>query len=455
MVQPVIAVGDQVRLGGAPPRIGTVVGVKELSGQTLVNVFVDAANKPWLPLDAVELLPAAEFAVVSRDEFLTQLLLEKDRRPLSDVLYSYRGSRTQFEVYQFKPVFKFLASDRRSLLIADEVGLGKTIEASLIYLELKARSDLPRVLVLCPSALREKWRSELKLQFDEEFSILNAQQISQFLKDFGGTGGLQRLKAIVSIEVIRRQEFQEQFIALGLALDLLIVDEAHHARNPWTETHKAVRVLADKSDNVLLLTATPLQTRNADLFNVLQLVDPGTFEDAATFDEHLRPNPLVNGAVRALGAGELTAALGHLRKLQRMPGLAKHPVLLAALSRLESDRPLGLDEATRLRRDLLELNSLSYVFTRTRKRDVKNVAQRSSITVRVPLTPAERVFYEAMLDYVRRENHRGGQGLPAVPHGHPRTAGGELPRGDTSVSRGRHPDEARCDLARGGEHRAR
>ena len=97
-----------------------------------------------------------------------------------------------------------------------------------------------------------------------------------------------------------------------------------------------MRVLADKSDNVLLLTATPLQTRNADLFNVLQLVDPGTFEDAATFDEHLGPNPLVNGAVRALGAGELTAALGHLRKLQRMPGLAKHPVLLAALSRLNS-----------------------------------------------------------------------------------------------------------------------
>ena len=52
--------------------------------------------------------------------------------------------------------------------------------------------------------------------------ILNAQQISQFLKDFGGTGGLQRLKAIVSIEVIRRQEFQEQFIALGLAVDRLI-----------------------------------------------------------------------------------------------------------------------------------------------------------------------------------------------------------------------------------------
>ncbi len=399
-----LEIGQQVIIAGAPPRLGTVTQLQGVQGSVQAEVFLDGATKVWFPTSQLSPISPAELDLVGHDGFLVHLLLAKTKNPLADVLYSYRGSRTNFEVYQFKPVFKFLASDRRSLLIADEVGLGKTIEAALIYLELKARSDVPRTLVLCPSSLKEKWRSELKLRFDEDFMVLDTQRLRQFLRDYEGTGGLQRLRGIASLELIRRQEFQEEFARLQVNLDVLIVDEAHHARNSWTETHRSVRGLADRSDNVILLTATPLQTHTNDLFNILQLIDAGTFDDRLLFDEVLRPNAFVNRAIRALGGHppNVNVARRELDLLAKVPGMAANPVLEAAVEELDARGPWPPDRSVRLRRALLELNSLAFAFTRTRKRDVQNVAKRSSMTRHVTLAPRERAFYDEMLAYIRR-----------------------------------------------------
>lgn len=397
-------VGQQVLVGGVPPKIGTVTQLRPIDGSLQVEVFLDGASKLWFPVNELTPISPAEIRVVDHERFLVELLLTKRRLPLADVLYTYRGSRTTFEVYQFKPVFKFLASDRRSLLIADEVGLGKTIEASLIYLELKARSDLPRTLILCPSSLREKWQNELRLRFDEDFQILDSHGLKQFLTAYEGTGGLQRLKGIASIELIRRQDLQQEFARLQVNLDLLIVDEAHHARNASTETHRAVHGLADHADNVILLTATPLQTHTSDLYNILQLVDPATFDDPYLFEEILRPNTLVNRAVKALGEHppKIRDAAVDLEALRKFRGLWENPILKGALRELHTPGDWLPERVVRLRRVLLELNSLAFVFTRTRKRDVQNVAKRSSLTHHVHLRAEERAFYDAMLAYVRR-----------------------------------------------------
>src|SRR5690606_10948814 len=80
---------------------------------------------------------------------------------LANVIYSMEATNTDFYAYQFKPVLKILESPSNGILIADEVGLGKTIEAGLIWTELRSRFDMRRLLVLCPAALREKWRREL------------------------------------------------------------------------------------------------------------------------------------------------------------------------------------------------------------------------------------------------------------------------------------------------------
>ena len=92
--------------------------------------------------------------------------------PLRNYIYAFNASRTRFFPYQFKPVLKFLDSPKQRLLIADEVGLGKTIEAGLVLTEMRARQTVQRVLVVCPANLTAKWRLELKRRFDENFRIL-------------------------------------------------------------------------------------------------------------------------------------------------------------------------------------------------------------------------------------------------------------------------------------------
>src|SRR5438067_5175582 len=106
-------------------------------------------------------------------EFRQALTTLKLRRPLEQNLYSYLGSRTDLQPYQFKPVLKLLESPYGRMFIADEVGLGKTIEAGIIMLELAARMSLRRVLVVCPPAPTRKWQSELFERFDQEFEILS------------------------------------------------------------------------------------------------------------------------------------------------------------------------------------------------------------------------------------------------------------------------------------------
>ena len=101
---------------------------------------------------------------------------------LSEMIYSMEATDTDFHAYQFKPVLKLLNSPTDGLLIADEVGLGKTIEAGLIWTELRARFDSKRLLVICPKTLCDKWQDELKNRFGVEASIVNAEGLLRFWK---------------------------------------------------------------------------------------------------------------------------------------------------------------------------------------------------------------------------------------------------------------------------------
>ena len=90
---------------------------------------------------------------------------EKLKGTLHDVIYSMEAAQIDFYPYQFKPVLKFINSPTERLIIADEVGLGKTIESALIWMELQARRQAQRLLVVCPKFLAQKWREELRSKF--------------------------------------------------------------------------------------------------------------------------------------------------------------------------------------------------------------------------------------------------------------------------------------------------
>src|SRR5262249_45591872 len=104
--------------------------------------------------------------------------------PSSANLFSLRLGRVQFVPYQYRPVLKLIRSDRPRLLIADEVGVGKTIEAGLILKELSARMDLSRVLVICPKTLipERKWFLEMK-RFDEHFTALDGRLLRHCIQE--------------------------------------------------------------------------------------------------------------------------------------------------------------------------------------------------------------------------------------------------------------------------------
>ena len=98
----------------------------------------------------------------------------KIRNSNVNTISSLKASKTLFKAYQFKPLLKFLNSDNKRILIADEVGLGKTIEAGHIMLEQKARKEFRNALIICPISLQQKWKEELEDKFGLTFTIVES-----------------------------------------------------------------------------------------------------------------------------------------------------------------------------------------------------------------------------------------------------------------------------------------
>lgn len=152
--------GMFVRLTSDPGRSGRVLaGERTQAGQRMVPVQFADGRVSWLPAESLEPVPAAPPDLADQftagrfvgPEWLRRTLTRiRVTGRLSDVVYSMEATETDFYAYQFKPVLKFLSSPTDALLIADEVGLGKTIEAGLIWTELRARLECNRLLVVCP-----------------------------------------------------------------------------------------------------------------------------------------------------------------------------------------------------------------------------------------------------------------------------------------------------------------
>ncbi|MDA1276445.1 MAG: helicase-related protein [Verrucomicrobia bacterium] len=395
-------------------RIGIVV--ENLPGAQY-QVFLSADDQPIVAENALETIQT-EHKFVDGRNFLRDLLLFKLRRPLSDTLYSYSASRTNFEVYQFKPVVKFVNNPTNRILIADEVGLGKTIEACLIYLELKARvqGNLPRVLIVCPAGLTRKWRDELYSRFGEQFDILDGNLLDQFFGRWELDRSGATLKGICSLERLRREQVVQKITDLNVEFDLVIVDEAHHMRNPEARSFDLGELLSARSDALVLLTATPVQLRALDLFYLLNIMEPGEFESPELFEQQLEPNRFLNRAIKA-ASGDPPEISQSIAELNRIPSFIKgNPYFVEAIGLLN-----GLDKkgGAALRSDLVlalrslhKLNTLSHIFNRSRRAEIGGGSTRVANVVSVDLSELERRIYDTALNFARAKIQRRNTVFP-------------------------------------------
>lgn len=176
--------------------------------------------------------------------------------------------------YQIETVRKVLKQFRGRVLLADEVGLGKTIEAGMVLKEYLLRGIVDSVLVLTPASLVGQWREELETKFDIACATTHDALLRSDAERFWSQKGL-----IASLALARRSEHAAHI--LGRSFDLVIVDEAHHLRDRTSQSYKLVDALNKRL--LLLLSATPVQNDLTELYNVLTLLKPGIFKTLKEF----------------------------------------------------------------------------------------------------------------------------------------------------------------------------
>ena len=343
---------------------------------------------------------------------LTRAKLEEN---LTDTVYSFRASRTLFLPYQFRPVIKMLRTGSRRLLIADEVGMGKTIEAGLVWSEFEARGQADRVLVVCPSGLVDKWRTEMRDRFGFETEELERDGLDDLLDRFETDRFPRRYHAVCSLQRLRVWEHLQRLADLAPHFDLIVVDEAHALRNTATKSFALGSQLSDWSDMLLLLSATPLNLGTDDLFNLLQLLDAGEFFDKHTLQVQLQPNAVLTGIHRGV-SDPRTDSAGLAAQLHSIRRMAYGAASAARREFSELDRLLQGGERTvadgaQIRRLCLELNTLSQVLTRTRRVEVEEQrALREPIDVGVALTETEQALYDAVVGW--QTERAEAEGMP-------------------------------------------
>ncbi len=352
---------------------GRIVSLADGSRHLVVGTHAHAARGRMielLPLDGGG--PRIE---VGRDEAsLVRDQTGKGRGTLLRALLANRRAQEQgggglalrcntlFKPFQFRPLVKFQGEATGRLLIADETGLGKTIETGYILVEEFAAGRANRVLLMVPRRSLEKWRREMRRYFGIILQEASRKTIVECVNDPSKTFHL-----ICSHDVGRKTN--HWWDELDGRLDMLVIDEIHnHIGTSQVFRRPMAEALSDASDAMLGLTATPVRKSGEDLFRILELIYPGLTQGLDQGRE-LRLLAATNSLSRALESedraesvrlcDELDAILG-----ASVPGDPRHP--RAMISRDPPWDPVAINESLGF---LRELPRVSSHVTRARGRD--------------------------------------------------------------------------------------
>lgn len=355
----------------------------------------------------------------------------------NSTIASLKASKTIFKAYQFKPLLKFLNSENHRLLVADEVGLGKTIEAGHIMLEMLARKELFNVLIICPKSLRTKWQNEMDEKFNLKFRIYDsAKDFEADIKTRNGS-----FRGIINYERIQAQKKDhkedpddpKKFVNIikraGIQFSLVLCDEAHKMRNSYTVTYKGAEMIAEVARAIVFLTATPIMISDENLYNLLHILAPVQYDNDIEFHNSLSLNQPFLQALRELRttqdlpsiANELkTSKVDFQYRLYSDSGNEYYKTQQVIINEFYKDNPLyqrcissmtsnrdSREERAKLQYDLTSMSELNSIFSRTRRRDVTTdwtQAERHPFRIPVELNPKEREIFDDIINQYIDDN---------------------------------------------------
>ncbi len=373
-----LAAGSRVRIE-ATGEIATIESAARSGSVRLSDGRELALSLVWpLPEMGSPVGALARGEVGAREDFLNRLDgLRLGRLRQADGLGSFLGGRIRLYAHQLyvaeracrvdpeAPPEEHCTSPPRALgkakpvrwLLADEVGLGKTVEACLIMNRLIHTGRAERTLVVAPETLTVQWLGELWRKHHQVFVLLDEKRLQDVERDFGpGFNPFEvHRRAIIALNLLSsRRRLAEQ--AAEAEIDLLVVDEAHRLKrppgHPGNQAYRVIETIAALGKSVLLLTATPLEDDAHGFFRLLQLLRPEDLPED-TFEERLErraPLPPCTSATRRIDVGGLPPRLGVAVELDS-ESAASDWALLEQLERLERRRPAAGAAARRRKVD--------------------------------------------------------------------------------------------------------
>lgn len=401
LVPCVLLKGDEVKNGKG--RAGVVTGEEEGGrGLRRYTVRYEDGEEDELPESELRSLPPRPDMLSllkegragdARAFLLRKRALQLDDERRCDALGGLLASRVMVKPHQVGVVQRVLAARRPRFVLADEVGLGKTIEAGMIFSALRLAGLASRVLVVTPSHLTVQWLAELFHKFNQLFTLMDSERHETSVKDRPEVSPWVHFdKVVTSLELLSRSDSHLAEAAHPDARwDLVIMDEAHHLKGE--KAFAAAKALAANSWGLLLLTATPMQLDPEQYRGLLTLIDPVNAPSEKAFAEQQARQEELSSAVRSLLDGK---------------GPADDAAVAKLAARFPADERLStLKDREALLNHLAESYSLSNQLLRNRRAIVGGFSARRLHRHPVRLPATERAARDEALRVLAASTLRG------------------------------------------------
>lgn len=413
-----ISIGSVVTLVSDASIIGAVIGINGDKYSVLINGEVQSFYKEQIVLKVEK----TKSRLVPLKRVKSALTAYQINNPGVSNLYSLNSARIDFVPYQFRPALKLIKSDTPRLLVADDVGVGKTIEAGLILKELEARSNINSVLIICPRPLvaERKWEMEMK-RFDENFTQLDGKGLQEAIGETNRDGEWpeRHNKTVIPYSLFNedtimgmQSESSKRKKSLGLSeldplphFDLVIVDETHHIRNANTWMYKGVELFCRNADAVIFLTATPLQNSDNDLYTLLNLLRPDVIIDKETFNTMSEPNKNINNLLRTVRKQdenwqeEAKHELSQILNTTWGRNVVQHNPNFEKIYYYAEKESMTREEKIELLSMVEGLHSFNNIINRTRRKDIEEFCLRRTLTLEVPFNNVQKDLYESLIEF--------------------------------------------------------